>query len=108
MNHDRRSSRRNGFGTIVGGITSTISKGLDLIAIPTKARCDVYSSQSTYAQEQMQKADVSKRDRRYWTKQNNKAMNGLAQVHNKNSETFVGAIFAISFGLLIGNKFFRK
>lgn len=108
MSYDKRNSRRDGFGSIVSGVTSFLSKGWDLIATPTKARCDAYSSQSTYAQEQMRKANVSKRDRKYWTKQNNKAMNGLAEVHNKNSDTFVSAIFAIGAGLLIGNRLFRK
>lgn len=108
MSYDKRNSRRDGFGSIVSGVTSFLSKGWDLIANPTKARCDAYSSQSTYAQEQMRKADVSKRDRRYWTKQNNKAMNGLAEVHKKNSETFASALVAIGAGLFIGSRLFGK
>jgi len=108
MSYDKKNPRRDGFGSVVNGVTSFLSKGWELISGPTKARCDAYTSQSTYAQEQMRKSDVSRRDRRYWAKQNNKAMNGLTEVHNKNSDTFVGAIFAIGAGLLIGNKLLRK
>ena len=108
MNYGKRNLGTSKFGTMVSAASTVISKFLDLIVTPTKSRCDAYYSQSTYAQEQMQRTDVSKRERRYWTKQHDKAMNGLAQVHNKNSETWVGTILAIGVGLLIGNKFFRR
>ena len=108
MNYEERNQGRDILLTIAREGAGLLSKGWDLIAAPTKSRCDAYISQSIYAQEQMQKTDISRRERRYWSKQNDKAMNGLAEVHNKNCDTFVSVIVAIGAGLLIGNSLLKK
>ena len=37
----------------------------------------------------MRKEGISRKERKYWSKQNDKAMNGLAAVHETNGDIFV-------------------
>lgn len=108
MRYSNKNTRCNGIGSIINGITNFLSKGWDLITTPSNARCEAYSSQASYAQEQMRKDGITRKERKYWTKQNDRAMNGLAEIQNTNSETFVKTICAIGAGLLIGHKLFTK
>ena len=108
MKYSKRNSRCNGISSIINGITSFLSKGWELMTVPSNARCDAYSSQASYAQTQMHKDGISRKERKFWVKQNDRAMNGLAEVQNTNSETFIKSICAIGAGLLIGQKIFNK
>ena len=47
---------------------------------------------------------LSRKDKKFWKKERNAAMNGLADVHYTNNDTFVKVICALGAGLLIGNK----
>ncbi len=100
---DNQSSQHGGC-SFIASITNFLSKGWEMIASSSSARCEAYSAQANYAQEEMKKDNISRKDRRFWAKQKDKAMNGLAEIHRTNSETFVKAICAIGAGLLIGNK----
>jgi len=104
MYNDKKRTNHKGKFSIINSIANFLSKGWETITTPSTARCEAYSSQANYAQEEMRKDNISKKDRKFWSKQNDKAMNGLAEVHHTNSETFVKAICAIAAGLLIGNK----
>lgn len=108
MKFSKRNTRCNGIGSIINGITGFLSKGWELITTPSKARCEAYSSQASYSQTQMHKDGISRKERRFWAKQNERAMNGLETVQNTNGETFIKSICAISAGLLIGHKIFNK
>lgn len=92
----------------INAVTSFLSRGWETINSPTKARCEAYSSQASYAQEQMRKENVSRRERKYWSKQSDKAMNGLADVHNTNSDTFIKLVCAVGAGWFIGHKLFSN
>lgn len=89
-------------------IANFLSKGWETIIGPSNARCKAYSSQAEVAQEKMQNDKLSRRERKFWSKQNDKAMDGLADVHRTNSDTFVKAICAVGAGLLIGKKLLGK
>ena len=104
MYNDKGRTNNNGKSSVINSIANFLSKGWETINIPSSARCEAYSAQANHAQEEMRKDNISKKDRKFWSKQNDKAMNGLAEVHHTNSETFVKAICAIGAGLLIGNK----
>lgn len=108
MKHRERHSKTNGIGSIINGITSFLSKGWDIISLPSKFRCDAYSSQVEYANNQLQKDGISRKERKFWAKLSEKALDGLADVHKTNSDTFIKAICAIGAGLLIGHKVFYK
>lgn len=109
MRNRERSSKTNSVACIISGITSFLSKGWDIISLPSKSRCDAYSSQVEYANTQLQKDGISRKERKFWAKQSEKALDGLADVHRTNSDTFIRAICAIGAGLLIGHKvFYRK
>ena len=56
----------------------------------------------------MRKENVSRRERKYWSKQSDKAMNGLADVHNTNSDTFIKLVCAVGAGWFIGHKLFSN
>lgn len=106
MYNQRRSS--NGAASIFGSITSFLSKGWDTINAPTDARCTAYTAQADFARSKMESDDISRRDRRYWSRQQDKAMNGLADVHQKNSDTMVGVACAVGAGALILLKLLKK
>ena len=98
----------NNIVSVVNSAASFLSKGWEIITGPSKARCEMYSSQACFAQENMRKENISKRERKFWARQNEKAMDGLAEVHHTNSDTFIGAICAVGAGIFIGYKFFGK
>ncbi len=108
MKYNNKNTRCNGFGSIVNGVTNFLTKGWELITTPSTARCEAYSEQASYAKEQMRKDGISRKDRKFWAKQNQNAMDGLSEVHMENSNTFVRAICAIGAGLFLGYKLFNK
>lgn len=95
-------------GSVVSSVTSFLSRGWETITGPSKTRCEIYSSQAQQAQMNMSKENISKRERKFWAYQNDKALNGLAEVHHTNGDIFVGAICAVWAGLLIGCKLLSK
>ena len=88
------------FGTIV----NFLGRGWEYVTTPSKSRCVAYEQQVDYAQEQLKRDDLSRKDKKFWKKERNAAMNGLADVHYTNNDTFVKVICALGAGLLIGNK----
>ena len=86
------------------GFWSFLTRGWDYVTKPSDARCDIYKAQFEEADSEAKKEDISKKDKKYWRKQKEKAINGLDAVHRENNETFIKAICAIGAGLLIGNK----
>ena len=94
----------NNVVSMVNSATNFLSRGWELIVGPSKTRCEIYASQAKFAQEKMQKENISKRERKFWAYQNDQALSGLAEVHQTNSDTFIGAICAVGAGLLIGCK----
>jgi len=100
-NNHKKEHRGN---SIFSSISNFLTKGWETIHSPSKARTDAYAGQASIAQEEMRKEGISRKERKYWSKQNDKAMNGLAAVHETNGDIFVKAICAIGAGLLIGNK----
>ena len=89
-------------------IANFLAKGWETIIGPSNARCKAYCNQAEVAQEKMQNDKLSRRERKFWSKQNDKAMDGLADVYRSNSDTFVKAICAVGAGLLIGKKLLGK
>ena len=89
-------------------IANSLAKGWETIIGPSNARCKAYCNQAEVAQEKMQNDKLSRRERKFWSKQNDKAMDGLADVHRSNSDTFVKAICAVGAGFLIGKKLLGK
>lgn len=94
--------------SVISSATNFLSRGWDLIVMPSKAQCEAYTAQASFAQAQLQRNNLSRRERKYWTKRENRAMNGLDEVRNSNSDTFVKVICAIVTGLLIGCKLLDK
>ena len=86
------------------GFWSFLTRGWDYITKPSDVRCDIYKSQFEQADSEAKKENISKKEKKYWRKEKEKAINGLGTVHRENSETFIKAICAIGAGLLIGNK----
>ena len=89
---------------VFNSIVSFLGRGWDYVTTPSKSRCNAYEQQIDYAQEQMKREDLSRKDKKFWRKERNAGMNGLAEVHNSNNETFIKVICAVGAGLLIGNK----
>lgn len=89
---------------IIGSIANFLGRGWDYVICPSKSRCSAYEKQIDYAQEQMKRDDLSRKDKKFWRKERNAGMNGLADVHHSNNETFIRVICAVGAGLLIGNK----
>lgn len=89
---------------IFGSIANFLGCGWDYVTAPSKSRCVAYEQQIDYAQEQLKRSDLSRKDKKFWRKERNAGMNGLAEVHNSNNETFVRIICGIGASLLIGNK----
>ena len=89
---------------IIGSVVNFLGRGWDYVIGPSKSRCNAYEQQIDYAQEQMKREDLSRKDKKFWKKERNAGMNGLADVHNSNNETFIKVICAVGAGLLIGNK----
>ena len=86
------------------GFWAFLTRGWDYITKPSDVRCDIYKSQFEQADSEAKKENISKKEKKYWRKEKEKAINGLGTVHRENSETFIKAICAIGAGLLIGNK----
>lgn len=80
------------------GFWSFLTRGWDYITKSSDLRCDIYKAQFEQAESE------TKKEKKYWRKEKEKAINGLGTVHRENSETFIKAICAIGAGLLIGNK----
>ena len=104
MNNYQKQGWGGFIGSAVQSISNFLSKGWETITGPIKARCDIYVNQAEQAQVEMRKENISRKERKFWAKQNDKAQNGLAEVHALNSDTFVKAIAAVGAGLLIGFK----
>lgn len=94
----------NGKKSWLGSMFNFLTPGWTHIDTPSKARCNAYEQQVDYAQEQLKRDDLSRKDKKFWKKERNAALNGLADVHYTNNDTFIKVICAIGTGLLIGNK----
>ena len=94
----------NGRKERVSSLFGFLIPGWAHIDTPSKARCNAYERQVDYAQEQLKRDNLSRKDKKFWRKERNAGMNGLADVHNSNNETFVKIIWAVGAGLVIGNK----
>lgn len=94
----------NGKKSWLGSLFGFLTPGWAHVDTPSKARCNAYGQQAEYAQEQLKRDDLSRKDKKFWKKERNAAMNGLADVHYTNNDTFVKVICALGAGLLIGNK----
>ena len=95
-------------GGIFDSIMNFFGKGWSYVGNPSQARCDAYEQQINYAQQQITRDDLSRKEKKFWKKERNNGMRGLADVHNKNNETFIKVICAVGAGLLIGNKFLNN
>ena len=93
---------------IWSNLISFASKGWEIITTPSDAQCKSYYNQAEVAQEQMLKKDLSRKERRFWSKERDKAMNGLANVHETNSDTFVKSLMALGLGLLLGHRILKR
>ena len=107
-NYNQKKPNKSVFGSAVSAVASFLSKGWDIVETPSQTRCEAYASQAAYAQEHMHKDGISRKERRYWSKQNDKAMNGLAEVHHTDSDTLVNTVVAVGAGLLLAYKLFNK
>ena len=94
----------NGKKSWLGSLFNFLTPGWTHIETPSKARCNAYEQQVDYAQEQLKRDNLSRKDKKFWKKERNAGLNGLADVHYANNDTFVKVICAIGAGLLIGNK----
>lgn len=99
-----KEQRNNNGPKFIGAVVNFFNRGWDYVIGPSKARTSAYEQQIDYAQEQMKRDDLSRKDKKFWKKERNSGLNGLANVHNTNNETFVRVICAVGMGLLIGNK----
>ena len=104
-NHRVKPKSRTSACTIMA---NALAKGWETIIGPSNMRCKAYCNQAEVAQEKMQNDELSRRERKFWSKQNDKALDGLADVHRSNSDTFIKAICAVVAGLLIGKKLLGK
>ena len=86
------------------GFWSFLTRGWDYIIKPSDIRCDIYKTQFEQADSEAKKENISKKEKKYWRKEKEKAINGLGAIHRENSEGFVKIICALGAGLLIGNK----
>ena len=106
--YTNRNKNYNGRSSIVSSIADLLSKGWETIVVPSNARCEAYSTQAKFAQEKMCQYSISRRERKFWVRENDKAMDGLADVHNTNGGIFIKAICAVGVGLLIGCNLLNK
>ena len=83
----------------VGTVVNFLNRGWDYVIGPSKARCNAYSSQINYAQQQMRRDNLSRKEKRFWRRERDDGMNGLASVHATNNDTFVKLV-AVGAGLL--------
>ena len=93
------------FSNVMGTFTE---KGLELVSIPTKDRCDVYKDIITTSQYEMSKSNITKKERKHWHRQQDKALEGLADVHQKNCDTVVKIVAIIGAVALVGCKILQK
>ena len=106
--NNNRNTKKSAFESAVSAVANFLSKGWDIIATPSKTRCEAYAAQASYAREQMYKDGISRKERKYWSKQNDKAMDGLAEVHHTDSETLINTVVAVGAGLLLVYRLFQR
>ena len=85
MDNQNRNKKLGG-----GSLFGFLNSGWGYVGTPSKSRCDAYEKQFNYAQEQMQRDDLSRKEKKFWRKERNAAMAGFADVHNKNHEFVKG------------------
>ena len=97
--------KRSFWNTIANSI---FNRGWDTVSAPSNARCEIYSEQAKFAESELRKDNLSRKDRRFWKKQHDKAMKGLADVHYTNCNHFVALVCGIGASLLVVNRLFSK
>ena len=108
MENKKTTSNRT-HASFWNAITNSIfGKGWETVSAPSNARCKIYSEQAEYAQDELKKENLSRRDRRFWRKEQDKAMKGLADVHYTNCDHFVALVCGIGVTLLVVKKLFSK
>lgn len=97
-------SDTNKSNSLFGAIGGFFSKGWDLVCPSSKATTDEYATLANMAREKLSQPGISRRERRYWTKQLDKAQQGLNGVHTENGNIFVRVVTGmIAGGLLVYN-----
>ena len=95
----------DGFSNVMGTFTE---KGLELISIPTMVRSDVYKDMINTAQNEMRRSNITKKERKQWRRQQDKALEGLADVHQRNCDTIIRCFTVVCLAILAGYKIFKK
>ena len=108
MYNNQEITNHSGKNSIIKCITFGLSKLVETITIPTTVRSQAYYEQASCAQEEMRKDNISRKERKFWTKQHDKAINGLEDVHRTNCETTVSLAIATITAFVIGSALFNN
>lgn len=89
---------------ILDGLFGFFNKGWEVNEGPTKARCDAYTSQAQEAQSRMNQEGISIKEKKFYRKERNRALEQLHIVDIENKDFIVKVICGVGFACLAFSK----
>ena len=86
--------------SVFSGLVDFFHRGWDVNEGLTNARCEAYTSQISNAQEQLNRKDLSKKDRKFFKKEKLQALDGLHNLDIENKDFILKLLFGAGFACL--------
>ena len=89
---------------ILDGLFAFLNKGWEANEGPTKARCDVYTTQAQEAQNKMNQEGIPIKEKKFYKKERNRALEQLHIADVENKDFIVKVICGVGFACLAFTK----